>query len=31
MIATSLAIAPATATWGSGTITSEAFIGLNLP
>jgi hypothetical protein len=31
MIATSLAIAPATATCGSGTIASDAFIWLNLP
>src|SRR5688500_8901726 len=31
MIATSLAIAPATATWGSGTIASEAFIGSICP
>ena len=30
MIATSLAIAPATATWGSATIASEAFMSLNL-
>jgi hypothetical protein len=30
MIATSLAIAPATATWGSGTIASDAFMWLNL-
>src|SRR6185295_7586271 len=30
MIATSLAIAPATATWGSATMTSEAFMSLNL-
>jgi hypothetical protein len=30
MIATSLAMAPATATWGSATMTSDAFMWLNL-